>query len=74
MEKLEIQNTWYDRTTGAKVINFIKNSRIPENCQETPPDIAPEPAPNDIPLWDVDNMVEESPTLAKYFLKSQGIE
>ncbi|VVS92757.1 hypothetical protein [Desulfoluna spongiiphila] len=74
MQILEIQSTWYDKTTGAKVVNYIKGAKMPENCQETPPDIPEQPYPNDIPLWDVDNMVAESPALAKYFLKSQGIE
>lgn len=74
METLRIQNTWFNKATGSKVVNFIKGAKMPDNCQETPPDIPKLSDPNDIPLWDVDNMVEESPTLAKYFLKSQGIE
>ena len=74
MEKLKIQHIWYNKKSGSQVVSFIKGASMPENCQERPPELTPAPDPNDIPLWDVDNMVEESPTLAKYFLKSQGIE
>ena len=74
MESLEIQNIWYDKTTGVQVVNYDKSAKMPGNCQKMPPDVSEQPDPNDISLWDIDTMVAESPTLARYFLKSQGIE
>ncbi|SCY88352.1 hypothetical protein [Desulfoluna spongiiphila] len=68
------QVVWYNQEDGSKAVDMTGKIKMPEGYGLTPPDIPEQPDPNDIPLWDVDTMVTESPTLAKYFLKSQGIE